>query len=652
MTHFLIGKWPAAQSAVSAGDGIQLNGCGPIQDAVSLLKLPYNKPMENLALIAIVENLRPAMSEVIIRRVVQHQRNGFIFQTRSVKMPAFKLVADPQNPALYPSESRPPIDTPSMDFLMVLRKHLASAELLAFNKPLSERIVEFVFKTAVPTKELETMSLVFEMLPNAPNIILLDAARRVVSSFLPITPQHTLDEYETYAYPSSGTKSNLEEVIESNGAELNGLSAELLVSKIGGLGPVFAREIVYRQKKTAHPVVDLLRSMLDQARAPSRAAWIYTELPLGHILEHNDLRHFQRAILSPVELESLSRTHSSKLFANILEAAKFYFDELASRTQLEQAKLPVLRDMRQVAKRLADREKRLLREKKQCEEAEGLQKTAQMLTSSRMKMDQHYESVTVTDYFGDEPKPVDIQLDPTVSLKENIERMFKRYQKAARGKSMVTDQLGQVRNRMTSLEQQTRRIQAIKDWDTWLAIASKIRGQEREAQLGRIHQGFALPGSRSANQGFALPGSRSANQGFALPGSRLAARPLPEGEGRRFRALKIEGQEILIGKGARENDELTFDVAAPDDFWLHVAEYSGSHVIVRNPQKQKELDEALLVKAAQLAAYFSQARNSSKVEVHYTKRKHVTKPRRAKPGLVRLLEFKTIKVEPKNWLNS
>src|ERR1051326_7959069 len=205
---------------------------------------------------------------------------------------------------------------------------------------------------------------------------------------------------------------------------------------------------------------------------------------------------------------------------------------------------------------------------------------------------------------------------------------------------MVTDQLGQVRNRMTSLEQQTRRIQAIKDWDTWLAIASKIRGQEREAQLGRIHQGFALPGSRSANQG------------FALPGSRLAARPLPEGEGRRFRALKIEGQEILIGKGARENDELTFDVAAPDDFWLHVAEYSGSHVIVRNPQKQKELDEALLVKAAQLAAYFSQARNSSKVEVHYTKRKHVTKPRRAKPGLVRLLEFKTIKVEPKNWLNS
>src|SRR5205823_6583922 len=155
--------------------------------------------MENFALIAIVENLRPAMSEVVIRRVVQHQRNGFIFQTRSMKVPAFKIVAEPQNPALYASETRPPIESPGMDFLMVLRKHLTSAEVLSFNKPLSERIVEFGFKTAVPSKELETMSLVFELLPNAPNIILLDAERRLLSSFLPVTPQHGMGEYETYA---------------------------------------------------------------------------------------------------------------------------------------------------------------------------------------------------------------------------------------------------------------------------------------------------------------------------------------------------------------------------------------------------------------------------------------------------------------------
>ena len=69
---------------------------------------------------------------------------------------------------------------------------------------------------------------------------------------------------------------------------------------------------------------------------------------------------------------------SARLFANILEAARFYNDEFENRSLLEQAKLPVLRDMRQVAKRFSDREKKLLREQQKYQEAEGLQKTAQM----------------------------------------------------------------------------------------------------------------------------------------------------------------------------------------------------------------------------------------------------------------------------------
>src|SRR5207249_50820 len=278
---------------------------------------PYNKKVENFALIAIVENLRPAMNGLAIRRVVQHQPNGFIFQTRSIKLPAFKVLTIPQSPTLYASEARVPIESPSLDFLMVLRKHLTSAELVSIDKPLSERIIELVFKTAVPSKELETMSLVLELLPNAANIILLDAERRILSSFLPITPQHGIGEYETYAYPRSGEKVDLEKTLASDGAELNQLSADSLVSKVAGLGPVFAAELVYRQRKTGRPLIELLRTMLEQVRASSRAAWIYTELPLGHILEQNDLRRLHKAILSPIELESLTRSHSSRLFANI-----------------------------------------------------------------------------------------------------------------------------------------------------------------------------------------------------------------------------------------------------------------------------------------------------------------------------------------------
>jgi predicted ribosome quality control (RQC) complex YloA/Tae2 family protein len=206
-------------------------------------------------------------------------------------------------------------------------------------------------------------------------------------------------------------------------------------------------------------------------------------------------------------------------------------------------------------------------------------------------------------------------LDSTISLRENIDRMFKRHQKAGRGRGIVAQQLAEIRKKRSALEENTKRLQAIKDWDTWLAIASK---------LGKA--GASDVSSRGTGH-------------------------VPEADARKLRTIKIDDREILVGRTARENDDLTFDVAAPDDFWFHVADYSGSHVIVRNPGKDRELEEPVLVKAAQLAAYFSQARNSSRVEVHYTKRKHVSKPRRAKPGLVRLIEFKSIKVEPKNWLN-
>jgi predicted ribosome quality control (RQC) complex YloA/Tae2 family protein len=91
---------------------------------------------------------------------------------------------------------------------------------------------------------------------------------------------------------------------------------------------------------------------------------------------------------------------------------------------------------------------------------------------------------------------------------------------------------------------------------------------------------------------------------------------------------------------------LTFKIAKPGDLWLHAADYGGSHVVVRNSTR-KEIPPRTLIEAAQLAAYFSQAKKDPKVDVHYTERKFVSKPKKSKPGLVRLQRFRNITVEPK-----
>src|SRR5512140_800317 len=106
-------------------------------------------------------------------------------------------------------------------------------------------------------------------------------------------------------------------------------------------------------------------------------------------------------------------------------------------------------------------------------------------------------------------------------------------------------------------------------------------------------------------------------------------------KGKGYRELDVGGFTLLLGKGARDNDHLTFGVAEPRDFWLHVADYSGSHVVVRNPDNLATLPPEVLTRAAELAAWHSKAREArGKIEVHWCQAADVRKPRGAPAGQV------------------
>lgn len=115
-------------------------------------------------------------------------------------------------------------------------------------------------------------------------------------------------------------------------------------------------------------------------------------------------------------------------------------------------------------------------------------------------------------------------------------------------------------------------------------------------------------------------------------------------KGRPYRTTEFEGFTILVGKGARDNDALTFDVAEPDDLWLHVGGGTpGSHVVVRNPDCV-DIPYEVLRHAAKLAAWYSKARSPRAVRVDYCPAKRVRKPRGAPAGLVEISGHRTITV--------
>lgn len=116
-------------------------------------------------------------------------------------------------------------------------------------------------------------------------------------------------------------------------------------------------------------------------------------------------------------------------------------------------------------------------------------------------------------------------------------------------------------------------------------------------------------------------------------------------KGKGYRTFRRSGFEILVGKGADDNDSLTFDVAESVDFWLHVAGHSGSHVVIRNPDRVDAPPRDVLDHAARLAAWFSRARGiKGKVEVHFCRVADVRKSRGQPAGKVQLRRWESVRV--------
>lgn len=107
-----------------------------------------------------------------------------------------------------------------------------------------------------------------------------------------------------------------------------------------------------------------------------------------------------------------------------------------------------------------------------------------------------------------------------------------------------------------------------------------------------------------------------------------------------------DGMTVLVGRTAHDNDVLSLKLAAPRDFWYHVAGESGSHVVVRNPEGLARPPRATESFAASLAAGYSKARLGGRVAVHVTTAGEVSKPRGLPPGKVVIRRWRTVFASP------
>jgi predicted ribosome quality control (RQC) complex YloA/Tae2 family protein len=219
------------------------------------------------------------------------------------------------------------------------------------------------------------------------------------------------------------------------------------------------------------------------------------------------------------------------------------------------------------------------------------------------------DRIVVTDYFDDSAPTIEIEGDANRSVSEIAESYFRLYTKARNGLSVISE-------RITKTEA------AIKKLEADLAqLEAAIAAEDREFLAALV------PPVRKL-----APVSKKKKAEAAFKGAR--------------RFISSDGFSVLVGKKAKDNDYLTFRMAGSLDLWLHAADYPGSHVVIRNPNRVV-VPVRTLTEAAELAAFYSDAREQPKAAVRYTQKKFVNKPRKSAPGLVSLASFKTILVEPK-----
>ncbi len=231
-----------------------------------------------------------------------------------------------------------------------------------------------------------------------------------------------------------------------------------------------------------------------------------------------------------------------------------------------------------------------------------------LILSNIRNAERRGDVIFVTDYYDDTAPSVEIEGDAHKPLSEIAEGYFRQYTKARNGLRVIGGRIAEAEIAIASAEERLREI------DDALAAGD-------EAFLMSLTE----PVKKAA------PVGRKKKVEAAFKGAR--------------RFVSSDGFEILVGKKAADNDFLTFRIAKSLDFWLHAADYPGSHVVVRMPNR-KALPNRTLIEAAQLAAFYSDAREKPKAAVNYTQKKFVNKPKRSAPGLVSLASFKTILVEP------
>lgn len=505
----------------------------------------------------------------------------------------------------------PPGRAADHPFVLQLRARLEGARLRDVGVEPFERVLVLRFET------LEgEIDLIVEVMGRHSNLLLVEGDR-ILGLFKTVTASMSrarpLAAGGRYSPPPRGRPTPAD------------ATAETLADWLAGGGPI-AETLVRRLLGISPPVAThlALAARLDpEGPAPPGAAGRLLDA-LAPLVELMDTRAFNPVWYTDTAGHGVAyaaiplltyRALTARASGSMSEAAERVIEAAARDDAVEEQRRSVLARIDELTRRTERAQGEVSASMEDAAKAPRWRRWGELLLAYASTVRAGAEQVTVPDFDG---SPVTISLDPKRGPIASAQAYFRRHGKAAAAGRILPRRLEKLREERAYLDQMR-------------LFATQATNTEEVRAVGAEMSGIG--DRRSKPPAASGAGGRGGKRRLAEPAAGVRT------------LTTADGLRLLVGRNSRGNERVTFDLAAPDDLWLHARGMAGAHVILKTDGRTPA-PEAVAA-AAGVAAYFSEGRAAAKVPVDVTPRRHVRKPKGARPGMVTYREERTVMAEPR-----
>ena len=547
----------------------------------------------------LVHELKEQLKDGRIAKIAQPEADELLL---TVKTPSgqkrLSISADASLPLIYLTGTNKPSPITAPNFCMLLRKHIGGGRIVDVWQPKLERIIHFTIEHLDELGDLCRKDLIVEIMGKHSNIIFCTEDGKIIDSIKHVPAQmSSVREVlpgRDYFIPDTMHKADpLNVSLEEFASLLTEKPvplAKAVYTSFTGISPVTAEEIC--------SLAGLDSSVPAKEYSEDILFHLYTQFSiyLSAVKEQN----FSPAIYfdgpEPKEFASLPLTHFSgytrKEYASVSEVLESFYSTRSRITRIRQKSA----DLRHVVQTALERNRKKydlqLRQLRDTENREKFKVYGELINTYGYNLEEGAKKLEALNYYTN--KMISIPLDPTKTPQENAQRYFGKYNKQKRTFEALSELSQETKDDITYLESVQTALDIALTEDDLAGIKEEL------TNAGYIKRKFTRKKAKIKNT------------------------PL--------HYISSDGYHMYVGKNNLQNDELTFGLAVGNDWWFHAKQAPGSHVDVKT--NGDELPDSTFEEAGRLAAYYSSMRGSEKVEIDYVEKKHVKKPKGAKPGFV------------------